>query len=156
MNLSRLETSIAPYRPKAHHNLDINNTILCGITYPIIKSVSQAYTTLCGRFYSHVDLASKAKITPQNSNADNYQILRRYYNKLYIFLLSIKTRFAWRWSHFRKLWYMEVIICIQRLSDSFILYVCVVASIVMTTLCCWYWRYKGHLDMYTLTPDVCK
>ena len=37
-------------------------------------------------------------------------ILRRYYFKLYTFLLTMRKRFVWRWSHFCKLWYTEVVI----------------------------------------------
>ena len=40
----RLETSITPYRPKAHHNLFSKDTILCGITCPIIKSLFHEHT----------------------------------------------------------------------------------------------------------------
>ena len=47
--------------------------------------------------FSHVRFAGKAKITPWNSNTDNCLILRRYYNKLYIFLFPIKRQFVWRW-----------------------------------------------------------
>ena len=39
-----LETSIAPYRPKGHHNLFGKDKILCRLTCPIIKSLFHEHT----------------------------------------------------------------------------------------------------------------
>ena len=44
INPLRLKTSITPYRPKAHNNLFGKDTILCGITCPIIKSLFRKNT----------------------------------------------------------------------------------------------------------------
>ena len=92
-NLSQFEICIVPYRLNTY--VSKQDTVMCGIAYPITKTW---YSNACIRYrdlYSCMWFASKVKLITSNTNAVNCQILKRYYYKLYIFLLSMKRWFVW-------------------------------------------------------------